>query len=143
MRYHIFVLWVQSVGNLFVSILPPALSYLVTVGTGLVATPLPESPMTIVLKTNFRKKFAKTSLVVVSKAERIQSRHKRPVDILISSHCFIRLFVLIWCNATQKQGFFFCFVLNLNVVYSTRRWNAVARADVSSKQVFRDQLWLR
>lgn len=66
------------------SILPPALSYLVTVGTGLVATPLPESPMTIVLKTNFRKKFAKTSLVVVSKAERIQSRHKRPVDILIS-----------------------------------------------------------
>ena len=56
MQYHIFVLWVQSVGNLFVSILPPASSYLVTVGTGLVATPLSESPMTIVFKTNSKKK---------------------------------------------------------------------------------------
>ena len=66
------------------SILPPASSYLVTVGTGLVATPLSESPMTIVFKTNSKKKIAKQSNVdVVSKAEQIQSRHKQPepVDI--------------------------------------------------------------
>ena len=67
------------------SILPTASSYLVTVGTGLVATPLSESPMTIVFKTNSKKKkIAKPSNVdVVSKAEQIQSRHKQPepVDI--------------------------------------------------------------
>ena len=68
------------------SILPPASSYLVTVGTGLVATPLSESPMAIVFKTNSKKKIAKTAhvvVVVVSKAEQIQNRHKRPepVDI--------------------------------------------------------------
>ena len=130
MQYHIFVLWVQSVGNLFVSILPPASSYLVTVGTGLVATPLSESPMTIVFKTNSKKKKLRNRLM----STLFQRQNKFKVDTnslspsTFKSLCIVLFGYLSSVVETLFKTRLFCIVSKLNVVYSTRPWNAVARA---------------